>query len=65
LLRQSAGFAGADVAAVPRAAPVAPPQVSNPEEVRRVANVGISPTGTSAIEEAKSLSPEGGYAPAE
>ena len=51
------------VAAAPRAAAVAPPPVSNPEDVRRVANVGISPTGTSAIEEAKSLSPEGGYRP--
>ncbi|MDP3494148.1 MAG: LysM peptidoglycan-binding domain-containing M23 family metallopeptidase [Hyphomonadaceae bacterium] len=55
------------VLAAPRApvaaVPAAPAPSSNPESVRRVVDVGLSPTGTSAIEEAKSLSPEAGYRP--
>ncbi|HOZ28791.1 MAG TPA: M23 family metallopeptidase [Hyphomonadaceae bacterium] len=54
------------VAEIPRAvapAAVAPAPASRPEEFKRVVDVGSSPTGTSAIEEAKSMSPEAGYRP--
>ena len=53
-------------AEMPRAvapAAVAPAPASRPEEFKRVVDVGSSPTGTSAIEEAKSMSPEAGYRP--
>ena len=57
------------VMAAPRApaavapAPVAPSRSSNPEIVQRVVDVGVSPTGTSAIEEAKGMTAEAGYRP--
>lgn len=40
-----------------------PPSNSNPEPAPRVVDVGLSPTGTSAIEEAKSLAPQNGLRP--
>lgn len=41
-----------------------PPAVDpNPPGVQRVVDVGVSPTGTSAIEEARSMKPEGGLRP--
>lgn len=47
----------------PVAAPATPPPSSNPEAVQRVVDVGRSPTGTSAIDEAKSMTPESGLRP--
>jgi len=45
----------------PVAAPTAPS--ANPEPVQRVVDVGRSPTGTSAIDEAKSMAAEAGLRP--
>lgn len=46
-----------------QAAPVPAPVERNPEIVQRVVDMGVSPTGRSAIEEAKSMNAEAGYRP--
>lgn len=46
-----------------QAAPAPAPVERNPEMVQRVVDMGVSPTGRSAIEEAKSMGAEAGHRP--